>query len=223
MVLRKAAIALRVRSTPRTGAQIGDQFLQLDRTSFYFDPDVGSVGSRPYQQVKPVRRRAMLWPAPLQNNLTSQPATFQHKERGGGELANILAQKPGGPFRRENRNTETGPVLRSTSQVTLNLAFRVQGEQILFQPQEKILRFPGRQGRIDFQIGKGRSLAGCFTESEKFLLEQRFGVTERPWIQCGNIGMQQWFAKQIDSEAQGRYLLARKYGVAFTGPNNSKL
>ena len=165
----------------------------------------------------------MLRPAPPQNDLTSQPATFQDKEGEGGKLTNILAQEPGRPFRGENRKTETRSAFRTRSQIAPNLAFPVQGEQVFFQSQEEILCFPGSQGRIDFQSGKGRPLASSCTDSDKFLLQQRFAVTERPWIQLANIGTQPWFAKQIDSDAHGRYLLARRYRVAFTGPVNSKI
>src|SRR5687768_14922289 len=128
MVLRKAAIALRVRAAARTGAQIGDQFLQLDRASFYFDPDVRAIAGRSDQQVESVGRGAMLRPASLQNDLISQPTTFQDKEREGRELTNILAQQSGRPFRRKYRQPETGSLFRISREVVANLAFPVQAE-----------------------------------------------------------------------------------------------
>lgn len=84
------------------------------------------------------------------------------------------------------------------------------------------MRLPGSQGRTDFQAGKWRSLAGCRTDSGEFLLEQRFGVTERQWIQLANIRRQQSFAKQIDS-IPPEIPLACKEGLAFSGPNNPKI
>ena len=122
----------------------------------------------------------MLWPTALQNDLTSQPATFQNKEGGCGKLTNILAQQPGRRFRGKNRDTKTSSQTKTSRQFTLNLALPVEGEDVLLQAQEEILCFPGGQGRIDFQTGNGGSLAGCYTDSGKFLLQQRFGVTERP-------------------------------------------
>src|SRR5688572_22827112 len=145
----------------------------------------------------------MLRPAPLQHDLTSQPTTFEDKKGESGKLTNILAQKSGWPFRRKYRKTETRTLFRTSSQVALDLASPVQGEQVFFQSQEEILCFPSGQGRIDFQTVRGRALADCFTDSVEFPLQQRFGVTERQWIQLGNIGTQQWFAKNIDSDAHG--------------------
>jgi hypothetical protein len=206
-----------VRAAARAGAQIGDQFLQLDRAPFYFDPDVSAIAGRSYQQVQSVGRGAMLGPAPLQNDLISQPATFEDKKGSGGKLTNILAQEPGWRFRREYRKTEARSLFRISGQATPNLAFRVQGEEVLFQSQEEILCFPDSQGRIDFQTGKGRPLAGSFPDPDEFLLQERFGVSQRPRIQLGNIGTQQWFAKQIDSDAPGRYSLPEHMGWRLLG------
>ncbi len=132
-------------------------------------------------------RGAMLGPAPLQNDLASPPATFQDKKGEDGQLTNVLAQKTGRPFHGKNGKPETGAFFRTRRQLTLSLAFLVQREEVFFQSQEEILCFPDSQRRIDFQTGKRRALAGCFTNSGKFLLEQRFGVTRRKWIQFGPI------------------------------------
>src|SRR5687767_3765583 len=95
-------------------------------------------------------------PAPLQHDLSSQPTTFEDKKGESGKLTNILAQKSGWPFRGKDRNTETRSLFRTRRWVPLNLPFPVQGEQVLFQSQEKILCFPRSQGRIDFQTIRRR-------------------------------------------------------------------
>ena len=165
----------------------------------------------------------MLWPASLQNDLASQPATFQDQEGDGGKLTNIFAQKTGRPFRGKNRKTQTGLLFRTGNQVALDLALLIQGEEVFFQSQEKILCFPGSQGRIDFQTGKRRPLAGCFTDSGEFLLEPRFGVSERQRIQSANIGTHEWFAKQIDSMRRGDIPLPEEAGSRLVGGTISKL
>lgn len=72
---------------------------------------------------------------------------------------------------------------RINKQITLNVPFLVEGEKVLLQTKEEILRLPNSQRRTDLQSRRRRSLARGLTESDEFFLEPRFGVSERQWIQ----------------------------------------
>jgi hypothetical protein len=128
MVLGESAILVCVWSATRAGSQVRDQFLQLDRTAFYFDPNVRPIAVRSYEQIHGVGSGAMLWAAPLQNNLTSQPAMLQDKKREGGKLTNVLADKTRLPFLGKNRKSQTGSFFGTGNQITVNPAFLVQGK-----------------------------------------------------------------------------------------------
>lgn len=107
-------------------------------------------------------------------------------------------------------------VIGACHQFALNIAGLVQAEELVFQTQEEILGLPGGQGRTDFQAREGRSLAGCFTDSEELLLQARFRVAERQRIQLANIGMLERFAKQIDSNRRVEDMMLRGGPGGFT-------
>lgn len=82
---------------------------------------------------------------------------------------------------------------------------------------------PNSQRRTNFQAGEWRWLAGCSTNPEELLLEQRFGVTERQWIQLATIGMHQSFAKQIDLRRNCDIHLPAGMACRLLGRINPKL
>ena len=82
MVLRKAAIGVRVRSAARAGAQIGDQFFQLEPAAFYLDGNEDFAGQRADREIETFGRGAMLRAARLEADVTPEPA------------ASAAAQKP---------------------------------------------------------------------------------------------------------------------------------
>ena len=130
-----------------------------------------------------VGRGAMLRLAPLQNDLTlsTSPVPRQGTRRRQADKYSRAGVGRAVPCEKIGK-TETVSLSESAVRSLRTWPPRPR-RTVLFQSLQEILRFPGRQGRIDFQPGKRGALAGYFPDSDEFLLEQRFGVTERPWIQ----------------------------------------
>ena len=94
MVLLETAIVMGMRSTPRTGAQIRDQFFQLDCGSSDFNPDKNFSVRPSHEQIEIVGMGVMLRLARLDTDVSRQPATLDDESCGRRKLANIFAQKP---------------------------------------------------------------------------------------------------------------------------------
>ena len=94
MVLRKTAIGVHVRSAARAGAQICNQFFQLEPAAFYLDGNKDFSGQRPDHEIETIGRRAMFRAARLEADVTPEPAPFQDQPRCRCELAEIFAEEP---------------------------------------------------------------------------------------------------------------------------------
>src|SRR5205085_7927886 len=91
MVLRKAAVILRMRTAFRTSPQVGNQLLQLRHTSFYHDGDKKLSRQRVDQDIRAMSRHATL--PRFHTNLAPQPATVQNQGRSSRQLTNSFAKK----------------------------------------------------------------------------------------------------------------------------------
>ena len=164
MVLGKAAIRLRVRSPPGTGAQIRSQFMQLDGAASHFHPDENLAGRQSHEQIKLDPGSVMLRFSRFQGDMVSEPATLEHQARGGRELADIFPQNPPG-FLRED-SVRRGGFVRGRQQFALHSAMAVDLEKIFVYSAGKKFVFPRGEGRpnpeagMEFIVQPGFELSG---------------------------------------------------------------
>ena len=108
MILREAAIALRVLPAPRAGMEVRNQFFQLNPRTFCFHPDQESPIVRSHDEIESCRRRVMLRAPGLKSNMLGQPTPLIDQADCSGNLANIFPQQPGGGATREERVKRLG-------------------------------------------------------------------------------------------------------------------
>ena len=171
MVLRETAIRVGMGTAPRAGAQIRDQFFQLEPAPFHFNGNEDATGERAHRQIKTFRDRAMFRPAGSQGDMPPQPAAFQDKPGRRRELAKVFAQQPRWfvPEKPIGRR-----VIRRRQQIARHAALLVDFEQTLLQAERKIFRFPIGQGRTDPRAGKRDSLPDRLAGSGESFLQPRF-------------------------------------------------
>jgi hypothetical protein len=153
MVLGKAAIRVGVRSAPGTGAQIRDQFVQLDRSPSHLHPDQSLAGRQFDEQIKLARRRVMLRFSWLEGDVIPEPATLKNKPGGGGELAKIFPKEPPVFVGHDSvrRRGIVGPAGRQ--ECAFHMTLGVNREKVFVYSAAKKFVFPLGQRRADPKSG----------------------------------------------------------------------
>ena len=159
MVLRETAIGVRVLAASRAGAQVRDQFVQLDPAPSDLDPNENFASRRSHQQIELAGRGVMLLFSRFQTDVTPKPAQLENQPRRRCQLANILAKKPPG-FLREN--SVTVRVSCGRQQLALDLAMLVNCEKVLAYSAAEAFVFPRGEGRTDPKSGIESSLQPGF-------------------------------------------------------------
>ena len=154
MVLRETAFGEGMRTASGTGAQVGNELIQLDAAPFYFDPDQDRAGRRFHRQVELVRRSAVLVLAGINAHVMPEPSPLENKARGGGELANVFAERSP-QFPREDAVGPSWPVRgeRGWKKLTRHLAMLVDSEKVFADSAAKEFVFPRAQGWSDPETG----------------------------------------------------------------------
>ncbi len=174
MVQREPAILRRMRSAPGAGAQIRDQFFQLEPAALYLDQNQNSAGQRAHQKIETIGRGAMFRAAGLEGDMPFQPAAFQDQPGCGCELAKIFAQETRRFVREKPIARRRRRCVGRGQQFTGDTALFIDRKQILFQAKKKIFRLPFREGRADPKTGKGDALPKRFAGSGESVLQPRF-------------------------------------------------
>lgn len=175
MVLREAAIRVRVRSAARAGAQIGDQLFEFEPAAFYLYRNENFVRVQSHQEIETIGGRAMFRAAWLEKKMPFQPAPLQNQLAGRRELADVFAHKA-------ERFAGKKPVVRrwfvpvgvGFQHFARDAVLRIDRKQTGGEAGEKIFRLPIRQGRANPKAGNRRALSRCLTCRDKFVLQPRF-------------------------------------------------
>lgn len=182
MVLRETAIHLRMRAAPRAGAQVRDQFVQLNPAPPRFNPDKDIAGRRSHQQIELLGSGSMFVASRFQGEMAPQPAAFENETARGCELADVFAQKPHW-FVRENSVAPRSRVrLRpGGQQFAVHLAALNRFEKIFIEPSEQKFLLPGSERGTDAQTGRRAPKPVASRGGVELILEPRFelGVQRR--------------------------------------------